>query len=53
MRLAKSFRAAWFNEKTGVQLTMSLLPGALVIGIRSFVAARRDGRLIRFGRDSA
>ena len=43
MRLAKAFREGFeFNEKTGTQLTMSLLCLVLlVLGIRSFITARR------------
>ena len=43
MRLAKSFSEGFeFNEKTGVQLTMSgLCLVLLILGIRSFIAARR------------
>ena len=46
MRLAKSFREGFeFNEKTGVQLTMSLLCLVLlVLGIRSFITARRSAQ---------
>jgi hypothetical protein len=42
-RLAKSFSEGFeLNEKTGVQLTMSALCLVLlVLGIRSFIAARR------------
>ena len=44
MRLAKSFSEGFeLNEKTGVQLTMSTLCLVLlVLGIRSFIAARRE-----------
>lgn len=44
MRLVKAFQEGFeLNEKTGVQLTMSLLCLVLlVLGIRSFITARRD-----------
>lgn len=44
MRLARSFSEGFeLNEKTGVQLTMSILCLVLlVLGIRSFIAARRE-----------
>lgn len=46
VRLAKSFREGFeLNEKTGVQLTMSLLCLVLlVLGIRSFITARRSSK---------
>ena len=44
MRLVKAFQEGFeLNEKTGVQLTMSLLCLVLlVLGIRSFITARRE-----------
>lgn len=43
-RLVKSFQDGFeFNEKTGVQLGMSALCAILlVLGVRSFIAARRE-----------
>lgn len=45
-RLVKAFQDGFeFNEKTGVQLAMSALCAVLlVLGVRSFIHARRESR---------